>query len=154
MTPVARLGGRVLLVDESGRVLLIHERIEDGTTHWLTPGGGVEDGELPRAAAVREAREETGIELCIAPDAEPVLVTRRDWSWAGVDYDQVDQFYAVRVPDGTRASPHHLTEVEQQTWLEFRWWSIGELAATDAVLVPPNLAEVIAGVLQADPPRG
>ncbi len=63
MTPVARLGGRVLLVDRSERVLLIHERLEDGTTHWLTPGGGVEAGEQPREAAAREAYEETGIRV-------------------------------------------------------------------------------------------
>ena len=55
MTPVARVGGRVLVVDASQRVLLIHERIEDGTTHWLTPGGGVEAGEQPAEAARREA---------------------------------------------------------------------------------------------------
>jgi 8-oxo-dGTP pyrophosphatase MutT (NUDIX family) len=154
MTPVARLGGRVLLVDESGRVLLIHERIEDGTTHWLTPGGGVEDGEQPRDAAAREAREETGIELTVDPGAEPVLVTRRDWSWAGVDYDQVDHFFVVRVPDGTAAAPHHLTEVEQQSWIGLRWWSAAELAGTDAVIVPPDLAEVLAGVLRTSPPHG
>lgn len=154
MTPVARLGGRVLLVDHSGRVLLIHERIEDGSTHWLTPGGGVEDGEHPRDAAAREAREETGIELTIGPDAEPALVTRRDWSWGGIDYDQVDHFFVVRVADGTEATPFHLTEVERQTWLDLRWWSIDELAATDAVVVPPNLAEVLTGVLEARRPHG
>ena len=36
--PVLRVGGRVLLVDPDGRVLLIHERIEVGE-HWLTPAG-------------------------------------------------------------------------------------------------------------------
>jgi 8-oxo-dGTP pyrophosphatase MutT (NUDIX family) len=154
MTPIARVGGRVLLIDDSGRVLLIHERLEDGTTHWLTPGGGVEADEPPRAAAAREAREETGLEVTIAPDAEPVLVTRRDWSWGGVEYDQIDHFFVVRVADGTRAAPFQLTDVEQQTWLDLRWWTVEELAATDAVVVPANLAEVLTGVLGAGRPRG
>lgn len=30
---------------------------------WDIPGGGVEFGELPRKAAIRECREETGIDL-------------------------------------------------------------------------------------------
>lgn len=154
MTPIARLGGRVLLVDDSARVLLIHERLEDGSTHWLTPGGGVENGEHPREAAAREAREEVGIELAIDPAAEAVLVTRRDWSWGGVDFDQVDHFFLVRVPDGVPVAPHHLTEVEQQTWIELRWWSLDELATTDAVVVPPDLAEVLTGVLGPGPLRG
>jgi 8-oxo-dGTP pyrophosphatase MutT (NUDIX family) len=154
MTPVARLGGRVLLVDDSGHVLLIHERLEDGSTHWLTPGGGVEDGEQPREAAERETREETGVQISIAGDAEPVLMTRRDWSWAGVDYDQVDHFFLVRVPDGTPVRPWRLTDVEQQNWLDLDWWSVEDLARTDAAIVPPDLATVLARVLRARPADG
>ena len=99
---VARVGGRVLLVDASQRLLLIHERLEHGGTHWLTPGGGVEDGEHPRDAARRETIEETGIEVDLPADAEAVLTTRRDWSWAGVDYDQVDHFFLARVAGRAR----------------------------------------------------
>jgi 8-oxo-dGTP pyrophosphatase MutT (NUDIX family) len=148
MTRVARVGGRVLLIDTAARVLLIHERLEDCTTHWLTPGGGVENDEQPSAAAQREAFEETGIEIVLSPDAEPVLVTRRDWSWAGVDYDQVDHFFLARVPYGTTPQPRQLTAVEQQTWLEFRWWPVAELQASDVVVVPPNLGDVVAGLLR------
>lgn len=145
---VRRYGARVLLLDESGRVLLIRESLEDGSTHWLTPGGGIEPGEQPRRAAEREAREETGIDLSIPDDAEPVLVTRREWSWAGVVYDQSDDFFLVRVPDGTPAAPLQLTEVEQQTWLELRWWPVAELAGLDEPVVPADLATVLAGLLR------
>jgi 8-oxo-dGTP pyrophosphatase MutT (NUDIX family) len=144
---VARVGGRVLLIDASDRVLLIHERLEGGGTHWLTPGGGVEDGEEPREAALREAFEEAGVAIDLPPGTDPVLVTRRDWSWAGVVYDQTDYFFLARVPDGTPTRPHRLTDVEQQTWIEFRWWTLAELQRTDAALVPPNLAEVLAQAL-------
>lgn len=144
---IARVGGRVLLLDDSRRVLLIHERLEHGGTHWLTPGGGVEDGEHPRDAARREAFEETGIEIVLADDAEAVHRTRRDWSWAGVEYDQVDHFFLARVPDGTPVEPRALTAVEQQTLLGERWWTVAELQATDEVLVPPDLGDVVAAVL-------
>jgi ADP-ribose pyrophosphatase YjhB (NUDIX family) len=148
MTPVPRVGGRALIVDDSGRLLLIHERLEDGGTHWLTPGGGVENGEHPREAARREALEETSIAVDLPDDAEPVLITRRDWSWAGVEYDQVDHFFLVRVPDGTPAAPRTLTDVERQTWLALRWWTEPELRATDEVLVPADLAAVVNRVLR------
>jgi 8-oxo-dGTP pyrophosphatase MutT (NUDIX family) len=133
----------VLLFDGSGRILLIHERLEDGTSHWLTPGGGVEAGEHPRDAAQREAREEAGIEIRIAPDAEPVHVTRRLWSWANVCYDQVDEFYVARVKDGTVPQPTALTDVEQATLIEMRWWRPADLAATTDVLLPADLAELL-----------
>ena len=149
MTPVPRVGGRALIVDDSGRLLLIHERLEGGGTHWLTPGGGVENGEHPRDAARREAFEETSIVVDLPDSAEPVLITRRDWSWAGVEYDQVDHFFLVRVPDGTPSEPRKLTDVERQTWLGLRWWTAPELCATGEVLVPADLGTVLTRVLRA-----
>ena len=139
-SPVPRVGGRVLLIDPSDRVLLIHERIEDGSTHWLTPGGGVEAGEDPRAAARREAVEEVGIALALPDDAPEVLRTRRFWSWAGVTYDQVDHFYLVRLPEAVEPSPAALTAMERETVLGHAWWSVDQLRATDEMLCRPTSA--------------
>lgn len=144
---VPRVGGRVLLVDASQRLLLIHERLEHGGTHWLTPGGGVEAGEHPREAARREAFEETGIEIDLAPDADAVLVTRREWSWRGTDYDQVDHFFLARVPDGLPVRPRGLTDVEQLTLIGTRWWPVAELRATEELLVPSHVGDVVATLL-------
>lgn len=144
---IPRVGGRLLIVSPAGRLLLIHERIEGGT-HWLTPGGGVEDGENPADAAVRETVEETGRELALAADVQPVLTTRRTWSWRGTVYDQVDHFF-VRFSDEFEPRPAALTEPEQETLLGFRWWSVAELRATAETLLPTDLADVLAQVIGA-----
>lgn len=95
--PVLRVGGRVLLIDPDARVLPIHERIEGGQSHWLTPGGGVELGESPAMAA---------------------------------SGDQT-----VR--------PQQLTDIEAQTLIGYRWWSVVELRATREVIEPPSPADLM-----------
>lgn len=54
-----RLAGcRVVVVNDAGQVLLI--RHSYGSGKWMLPGGGLNRGEAPLAAAMRELREETG----------------------------------------------------------------------------------------------
>lgn len=152
MNPVGRVGGRALLVDPDGRVLLIHERIEDGSTHWLTPGGGVENGEHPRHAAVRETFEETGLAVTVAPDQGAVLVTRRLWSWGGVEYDQIDHFYLIPVAAELEVAPRGLTAVEQTTLLGHRWWGLDEIRGSAAVFLPADLADVLEPLISGPRP--
>jgi 8-oxo-dGTP diphosphatase len=58
-----QLAGCVIL-DEAGRVLLLH-RFADEYEQWEIPGGKLKKGEAAEAAAVREVREELGIEVTI-----------------------------------------------------------------------------------------
>jgi len=46
-----------------GRIVLARRAIEPGFGQWVFPGGYVDRGEEVRAAAIREAREEAGIEI-------------------------------------------------------------------------------------------
>ncbi len=142
-TTVARVGARVLLFDADGRVLLIHERLDDPRrTHWLTPGGGVEADEDLWVAAARELAEETGVVLIFSPDAPVVHRERRTWSWRGTVYDQVDHYFTATVAVGTAVTPTALTEMERQTLLGFAWWTSGELRASDETFVPPSIADI------------
>ena len=56
-------GAHALVTDADGRLLVVR------TTYlgpgWMLPGGRVERGERPHAAAARETREETGIEVAV-----------------------------------------------------------------------------------------
>ncbi len=52
--------GTIIRVEED-RVLLVRRAIEPGYGKWVFPGGYVDRGEVVEQAAVREAREESGL---------------------------------------------------------------------------------------------
>jgi 8-oxo-dGTP diphosphatase len=58
-----KLAVGTIITDEQNRVVLVKRAIDPGYGKWVFPGGYVDRGEEVRAAAVREAREETGLEI-------------------------------------------------------------------------------------------
>lgn len=57
--PRKRMSAGALFYDHSGRVLLVEPSYK---SHWDIPGGSIDAGESPWAAARREVREEIGID--------------------------------------------------------------------------------------------
>jgi len=49
---------------KEGSLLLIH-RIRDGKEYYVLPGGSVEEGETPVEACLREAKEETNLDISV-----------------------------------------------------------------------------------------
>jgi len=55
-----RTSARAIIFTEDARLILIHRKWR-GREYWVTPGGGVEEGESLEGALVREIEEEVGI---------------------------------------------------------------------------------------------
>ncbi|MBB6098194.1 8-oxo-dGTP pyrophosphatase MutT (NUDIX family) [Deinobacterium chartae] len=65
--PISRViplkrAAHVYIVQE-GQMLLVTERMDDGSIFWGLPGGKARDGETLADAAIRQVKEETGLEL-------------------------------------------------------------------------------------------
>ena len=56
------IGAFAVILNEKKEILLCHRRDYD---LWNLPGGGVEKGESPWQAVIRESKEETGLEVKI-----------------------------------------------------------------------------------------
>jgi 8-oxo-dGTP pyrophosphatase MutT (NUDIX family) len=79
-----RPGAKTLVFDE-GKVLIV--RLGYAHKNWVFSGGGIEQGETPEAAAIREAFEESGVEI-----TNPILIGKRFYT---NQYKKVLQHYFV-----------------------------------------------------------
>lgn len=149
-TTSVRHAVRVLLVDEQERLLLFRSAHElTGDAFWFPAGGGLEDGEDVRAAAVREVAEETGLaDLELGPE---VWHRRHVFSWRGERLDQRERWFLARV-DHFDPEVHGWTEDEKEDLTAFRWWSLDELEAAEDTLVPRNLPLLLSDLLRHGPP--
>lgn len=64
MTATMRHRAAVFVLDGKGNVLLFH-RFKKDEEYYAVPGGGVEPGETPEQAAVRELKEETTLDVTL-----------------------------------------------------------------------------------------
>ena len=72
----------VVVVDPIERVLLVRRGRPPAAGEWTLPGGRVEDGESPEAAAVRELREETAIDGRVVASLGVVEIEREGVRYA------------------------------------------------------------------------
>jgi 8-oxo-dGTP pyrophosphatase MutT (NUDIX family) len=101
---------------EDGRVLLARHLLPDGGSRWTLPGGGVEHGEDPFDAVIREVAEETGcsavVDRLLGVDSRliPATATRE-----GVVHQNVGVFYRVRITGG-RLRPEPDGDIVESVW--------------------------------------
>jgi 8-oxo-dGTP diphosphatase len=135
-----RRTARVMLFDGGDAVLLIRFVVprESGEfVFWALPGGEIESGETEAEAAVREVREELGLELKIAG---PVYRDSNQFLHQGEMQDNVD--FLFRAECG-REEPRLIgfTADEREIMKEIRWWSEAEIETSRERIFPENLAE-------------
>jgi len=61
---------RVIILNSEGKILILRRNLSEGHYPglWDVPGGGMDEGETLKTTAIREAREECGLEIEIKED--------------------------------------------------------------------------------------
>jgi 8-oxo-dGTP diphosphatase len=144
---------RLFVLDEHDRVLLFH--ISDSRAlhrdypgmmvYWVTPGGGVDPGESYEEAARRELWEETGFRVdAVGPC---VLEAVRILDFEDRTVYMQERFFLVRVP-AREIDMSNMLPYEIETHGGHRWWSLAELSASNEIILPAGLPDLLAQALQ------
>ncbi len=150
--PAVRATARVLVVDDADRILLFHSHWDRRALppRWVTPGGGIDAGETPHQAAVRELFEETGQRVdtlgepvwhAIIPMPAAYQAQSSDatfYLWRTHEFDPIDSGW---------------TDDEREDVLEWSWFDAERLRTSTDAFDPEDVRRILAAVTAPFPER-
>ncbi len=139
---------RALVVTPDRQILMIRF-VTPTRVVWITPGGGLHQGEPARDGLRRELEEETG---------------RRRWRlgpevWTRTARFELDGERVIQheryfwVPSARFKPPRTMPDATERRWFGgFRWWHCDEISVSTDLFAPRELGRRLADLMDGGPP--
>lgn len=149
-----RKSARAIVLNKQNQIFLFRYTFDffaEKQSVWITPGGGLEEGESFEDALKRELFEEMGIEL-----TEPLpFVFYRTPLYelkSGETVRSEERFYLVYC-DEESFSYGGWSESETRRMTAGKWWSIEEIKKSEEKFFSEDVAEILERLSKGDVPR-
>ena len=141
---------RALIIDPHERVLLVRFEFPKAT-RWALPGGGLEPGEAHVDALSRELEEEIGLTGAII--GPQIWHRLHIVPFLNGEFDgQRERIHLIRSGVFDPAPRLSWEQMNAEFVHELRWWTLDEIAASDAHFVPYELGSLLRALLRDGPP--
>ncbi|GAB3659024.1 NUDIX hydrolase [Glycomyces tarimensis] len=147
---INRRGARGIVMDQDDHVLFVGRSAVPGRpAKWFLPGGGIDPGETPAEAVLRELYEETGLRVRAEALIGPVALQRFHTVNDHGPFTQENHLFLVRAD---RFEPRVSGGDAYEQDLEFRWVPVAEFLTTDGFDRIEPLLGLVKRLLSGDIP--
>lgn len=151
---LTRKSARAIVLNKQHQIFLFRYTFDffaEKQSIWITPGGGLEEGESFEDALAREMYEELGIKLTKpAPFVfyrTPVYELK-----TGETVRSEERFYLVYCED-TSFSYNGWSESETKRMTAGKWWSVEEIKRSGEKFFAEDIIGILERLSQGDVPR-
>jgi len=151
---IERQGGRVIVIDAATSDVLLLRGVDPADRErgdfWITPGGGIDEGEDVHEATVRELWEEVGLRVD-ATELGPVVLHRvGEFPFGGELVRQTESYFAL-VTERFKPRTQLTTPFEAEVVQGVRWRSLLEIDSSAEPVYPTCLVELVSELLAKGP---
>lgn len=148
---IKRKAARAVLLTPQNEILLIKISDPSGTwTGWITPGGGIDEGETDSQSLARELKEELGYTQPFQSEKLWYRTTR--FTWVNENYEQTETFYLIKTEKFEVSQTLELTDSEKAGFKAMKWWRLEDIAQSSDNFAPPRFYELVKNVVKVGAP--